>query len=170
MVRHEAYIGMGSNLGDRWQYLSQALCAMGSLGVVARYSKVYETEPVGGPEGQFPYLNMVAALLTDLPAEPLLDELLAIEAAHGRVRTVKNGPRTIDLDLLLWDDAILDSARLTLPHPRMSQRRFVLEPLLDVHPNPSSIPSMDWQDAWDRVQAQSVWCCGPMVVAREQSS
>ena len=93
-----------------------------------------ETAPVGGPEGQPPFLNAAAHLRTGLGAEALLERLLAIENALGRVRRVRWGPRTLDLDLLLYDDLVLDTERLAVPHPRMHERLFVLEPLAQIAP------------------------------------
>lgn len=131
-----AYIGLGSNLGDRRAFLDQALKALrGRPGVeVTRTSSVYETAPVGGPAGQGPYLNAVAELRTELEPDALLAVLLEIESAQGRVRTERDGPRTLDLDLLLYGDMVRDDARLTLPHPRMHQRLFVLKPLAEIAP------------------------------------
>ena len=101
-----------------------------------RISSVYETAPVGGPPGQGPYLNAVAELRTDLAPADLLRTLLDVETGLGRVRTEKDGPRTIDLDILLYDAAVSDDAGLTLPHPRMHQRLFVLLPLAEIAPGP----------------------------------
>ncbi len=131
-----AYIGLGSNLGDRRAALDRALAELrGRPGVaVARVSSVYETAPVGGPAGQGPYLNAVAELRTDLAPADLLRTLLDVESGLGRVRTEKDGPRTIDLDILLYDAAVSDDPRLTLPHPRMHRRLFVLQPLAEIAP------------------------------------
>ncbi|HDK45475.1 MAG TPA: 2-amino-4-hydroxy-6-hydroxymethyldihydropteridine diphosphokinase, partial [Actinobacteria bacterium] len=100
---------------------------------VVAVSSVYETAPVGGPD-QGPYLNAVAVVETDLEPYELLDSLLRIEQRTGRERTVRWGPRTLDLDLILYGDRVLDDERLTVPHPRLAQRRFVLEPLAEVWP------------------------------------
>ena len=131
-----ACIALGSNEGDRHDYLRRALLALGEVpGVeVVRQSSVYETAPVGGPAGQGPYLNAVVSLLTTLDPLALLAHLLAIESRLGRVRSVRDGPRTIDLDLLLYGAVVLDSADLTLPHPRLHERLFVLEPLAEIAP------------------------------------
>ena len=99
-----------------------------------RVSSVYETAPVGGPAGQGPYLNAVAELRTDLTPDDLLQTLLDIENALGRVRAERDGPRTIDLDLLLYGDVVRDDPQLTLPHPRLHQRLFVLQPLAEIAP------------------------------------
>lgn len=131
-----AYIALGSNLGDRDDYLERALTALRqSEGVeVMRVSPVYETRPVGGPSGQGPYLNTVAELRTERTADDLLNVLLAIESGLGRVRQERDGPRTIDLDLLLYGDLIHTDARLTVPHPRLHERLFVLQPLAQLAP------------------------------------
>ena len=131
-----AYIGLGGNLGDRRAYLDRALAALrGRPGVaVTRVSSLYETAPVGGPAGQGPYLNAVAELRTDLDADALLAVLMEVESGLGRVRAERDGPRTIDLDLLLYGDAVSADARLTLPHPRLHQRLFVLQPLAEIAP------------------------------------
>jgi 3-oxoacyl-[acyl-carrier protein] reductase len=131
-----AYIALGSNLGDRRAYLNRALAELRSRsGVeVARVSSVYETAPVGGPAGQAPYLNAAAELHTTLPPAALLQLLLEVESGLGRVRAERDGPRTIDLDVLFYDDMVRDDPELTLPHPRLHQRLFVLQPLAEIAP------------------------------------
>jgi 3-oxoacyl-[acyl-carrier protein] reductase len=131
-----AFIALGSNLGDRDDSLRQALAALRQTnGVeVTRLSPVYETRPVGGPLGQGPYLNAVAEICTEVPARDLLDQLLAIENSLGRVRQERDGPRTIDLDLLLYGDLVYSEERLILPHPRLHERLFVLQPLAQLAP------------------------------------
>ena len=130
-----AYLALGSNIGDRHATLEQAVAALGSIGTVRRTSTWIDTEPVGGPPGQPRYLNGAVELATELGPRALLDGILAIESKLGRVRTVKDGPRTLDLDLLLYDDAILeDRPTLLVPHPRMQDRAFVLEPLAEIAP------------------------------------
>ncbi|HEY2963485.1 MAG TPA: 2-amino-4-hydroxy-6-hydroxymethyldihydropteridine diphosphokinase [Pyrinomonadaceae bacterium] len=131
-----AYVGMGSNLGDRAGHLLLAVRGMFDAGLdVIRLSSVYETEPVEN-ESQPPFLNMVAELRgSTLPApEQLLARLLRIEYALGRTREVPLGPRTIDLDLLIFKDEQLNTEFLTLPHPRLHLRRFVLVPLNELVP------------------------------------
>jgi len=125
-----AYVALGSNLGDRRDHLRHGVR---SLPGVSAVSHLYETEPVGGPE-QGAYLNLVVELATDLYPWELLDRCLAIEAGAGRERSVRWGARTLDLDVLLWGDARIESERLTVPHPRMWERRFVLAPLNDLAP------------------------------------
>ncbi len=131
-----AYIALGSNLGDRRAYLERAVEALRGLGGVTltRLSSLYETAPVGGPPGQGPYLNAVAEVRTDLPAEALLRALLDVESQLGRVRQERDGPRTIDLDLLLYGDLVVAGPELTVPHPRLHERLFVLRPLAEVAP------------------------------------
>jgi 2-amino-4-hydroxy-6-hydroxymethyldihydropteridine diphosphokinase len=130
-----AYVGLGSNLGDRLATLDAAVRALDAdaLTHVMAVSRVYETTPVGGPE-QGPYLNAVAVLETDRSPRELLELLLATEASLGRVRAERWGPRTADLDLLLYDGPPVDSAELTVPHPRARERAFVLVPLCDADP------------------------------------
>lgn len=131
-----ALIALGSNLGDRRANLNGAIAALGQTPGVAveKISSFHETEPVGGPPGQGMFLNAVAMLQTDLEPLALLGVLQDLEAQFGRKRTVRWGERTLDLDLLVFDDRILDTPELCLPHPRMRTRRFVLEPLLEVAP------------------------------------
>ncbi len=129
-----AYIGLGANLGDRQATLQQACVSLGVLGRVQAVSPVYETEPVGFAE-QPRYLNAVVRLETRLEPTVLLHGLLAIEAELGRVRTFPNAPRTIDLDLLSYDDAVIETSDLMVPHPRLHERAFVLVPLHDIAPD-----------------------------------
>jgi 2-amino-4-hydroxy-6-hydroxymethyldihydropteridine diphosphokinase len=130
----DAWISLGSNLGDREAHLAAAIQALrDSVGVrVVAVSAVYETDPVGpGPQG--PYLNAAAQLRTSLPPRALLDRLLAIEEREGRERgAVRNAARTLDLDLLLYADRQISEPGLEVPHPRMHERPFVLEPLRDL--------------------------------------
>ena len=130
-----AFLGLGSNLGDRRAHLSRAVRTLRAAGDVEAVSPLYETEPVGGPGGQGPYLNLVVALRTADDARRLLARCRALEAAAGRVRTVRHGPRTLDADVLLVGDAVVDDEDLQVPHPRMWARRFVLAPLADVAPD-----------------------------------
>jgi 2-amino-4-hydroxy-6-hydroxymethyldihydropteridine diphosphokinase len=130
----KAYVGLGSNLGDRAAYLLLGLSALSRLPKthLLRLSPVYETDPVGPP--QPPYLNMVAELETELSPKGLLAEMLRVEKALGRERRERWGPRTLDLDLLLYGDLVLEEAGLSVPHPRLHERAFVLVPLLDLLP------------------------------------
>jgi len=129
-----AYVGLGSNLGDRAAYLLLGLSALSRLPKthLLRLSPVYETDPVGPP--QPPYLNVVAELETELSPTGLLAEMLRVEKALGRERRERWGPRTLDLDLLLYGDLVLEEAGLSVPHPRLHERAFVLVPLLDLLP------------------------------------
>jgi 2-amino-4-hydroxy-6-hydroxymethyldihydropteridine diphosphokinase len=130
-----AAIGIGSNLEHRLTYLQQAVEGLAQLGELRAVSSLYETAPVGGPP-QGPYLNAVAVLETSLSAPDLLTEIQRLEAGAGRTREVRFGPRTLDLDLLVFDAETFDTPDLVVPHPRLAQRRFVLEPLVEVWPDP----------------------------------
>jgi 2-amino-4-hydroxy-6-hydroxymethyldihydropteridine diphosphokinase len=129
-----AVLALGSNLGDRLGMLQAALDALGKMpGVqVVAVSGVYETAPVGGPPGQDPYLNAVILVDTTLPASVLLERCLAVEGALGRHRTERWGPRTLDIDVITYDDQVSADEALTLPHPRAYERAFVLVPWLSV--------------------------------------
>jgi 2-amino-4-hydroxy-6-hydroxymethyldihydropteridine diphosphokinase len=158
-----AYIALGSNWGDeRRDYLEQAIAALAATPgvVVVRRSSVYETKPVGGPADQEDYLNAVVEVTTTLPPEKLLERLLSIEKELGRVRTVKDGPRTIDLDLLLQGKQVRDEPALTLPHPRLHQRLFVLEPLAEIAPGVIH-PVLDRSVAELRAELLGVRPAGP---------
>jgi 2-amino-4-hydroxy-6-hydroxymethyldihydropteridine diphosphokinase len=131
-----AYVGLGANLGDRETTLRAAVAALSAeAGIeVVAVSKLRETEPVGVGE-QPRYLNGVAELVTTLSPRLLLDLLLAVERRFGRVRSAgEHGPRTLDLDLLLYGDEEIDEPELHVPHPRLHERRFVLEPLAELAP------------------------------------
>jgi 2-amino-4-hydroxy-6-hydroxymethyldihydropteridine diphosphokinase len=125
------FLGLGSNLGDRWKFLRDAVA---SLPDVVAVSPVYETDPLGGPSGQGAYLNCVVELDTTLPPRQLLGICHRLESAADRVRHERWGPRTLDVDILLVDGVVLDDPDLQVPHPRMRERRFVLEPLRDLAP------------------------------------
>jgi 2-amino-4-hydroxy-6-hydroxymethyldihydropteridine diphosphokinase len=129
-----ALVGLGSNLGDSIVILGRAYDALASLpGTwLDAVSRTYLSRPVGGPPDQRIYFNAAARLRTRLSPEALLQELLRIERMAGRTRTIRWGPRYLDLDLLLYDDLVLDSADLTVPHPRLAERRFALEPLAEI--------------------------------------
>ena len=126
-----AYVGVGANLGDREATIRAALAALPDVVAV---SELRETAPVGVVD-QPPFLNGAAALETELSPHGLLDALLEVERRLGRERRERWGPRTIDLDLLLHGDAVVDDPGLTVPHPHLHERRFALEPLLDLDPD-----------------------------------
>jgi 2-amino-4-hydroxy-6-hydroxymethyldihydropteridine diphosphokinase len=147
-----AYLALGSNLGDRLAHLQ---CAVDTMRADARVevvgvSRVYETEPVGGPE-QGAYLNAVVAVDTELAARALLHFAQQLENDAQRVRTERWGPRTLDVDILLYDDLEIDDDDLTLPHPRMWERGFVLAPLRDVAPH-----LVDAAASWQGVREAAV--------------
>ena len=125
------FLGLGSNVGDRWKLLREAVA---SLPDVVAVSPVYETDPVGGPSGQGPYLNCVVELSTGLPPRQLLGICHRLETAADRVRHERWGPRTLDIDILWVEGVTMDDPDLEIPHPRMRERRFVLEPLRDLAP------------------------------------
>jgi 2-amino-4-hydroxy-6-hydroxymethyldihydropteridine diphosphokinase len=132
-----AYIALGANLGDRRANILAALAQLKSTpGInVTKISTLIENPAVGGPADSPPFLNAAAELLTSLTPTALLDALLAVEQSLGRTRDVKWGPRAIDLDLLLYADQTVNTPGLTIPHPLMHQRRFVLEPLAKIAPD-----------------------------------
>jgi 2-amino-4-hydroxy-6-hydroxymethyldihydropteridine diphosphokinase len=130
-----AFIGLGSNLGDRRAHLNAAVDQLRTAGDVTAVSPLYETEPVGGPEGQQDYLNLVVELHTADSPRTLLGRCQALEASAHRERTEHWGPRTLDADVLLVEGELVDEPDLTVPHPRMWERRFVLAPLADVAPD-----------------------------------
>ncbi len=130
------YLGLGSNVGDRWAHLRGAVEALRGHGVeVDAVSSAYETEPVGEVLDQPDFLNAAVRIRTDLEPEGLLDLCKAIEAESGRMfGGPRHGPRTLDVDLLLLGEVELTTERLTLPHPQAASRRFVLAPLLELDP------------------------------------
>jgi len=133
-----AYLALGSNLGDRRAHLDAAVATLRAHPAVrdVRVSRFIETDPVGGPPGQGPYLNGAARIETDLGPQDLLALLKRIEHDRGReAGGPRWGPRTVDLDLLLYDDLRLETPDLTVPHPRLRERRFVLEPLAEIAPD-----------------------------------
>ncbi len=135
-----AFLGLGSNLGDRWAHLRTAVAGLPDVVAV---SPVYETAPVGGPSGQGSYLNVVVELDTELSPRQLLALGGRLEAAAGRVRGERWGPRPLDVDVLLVDDLAVNDADLQVPHPRMWERSFVLVPLADIAPDVVPRPPED---------------------------
>jgi len=129
------FLSLGSNIGNRAKNLSRAMEELSRRGVkIVRQSAMYETEPVGVRDQAW-FLNCVVEVETALAPRRLLATLLDIEAGMGRQRTVKYGPRVIDLDILLYGDEIVDEPGLTIPHPRMAERKFVLVPLAEIAPD-----------------------------------
>jgi 2-amino-4-hydroxy-6-hydroxymethyldihydropteridine diphosphokinase len=132
----KVHIGLGANLGDRERNIRRALALLNEMNVarVKRVSRLIETEPVGGPEGQGMYLNGAAEIETDLSPYDLLEALKTIEVSVGRMERERWAPREIDLDILLYENEIVRAPTLEIPHPRMCQREFVLRPLAEIAP------------------------------------
>lgn len=130
-----AFVGLGANLGPAEQSIRDALTRLGGLPStrLCRASSLYRSDPIGFAD-QPEYVNAVAELETQLSPQRLLEELLSLEHAAGRIRSFRNAPRILDLDLLLYGDSCIDAPGLMVPHPRMVERRFVLEPLLELRP------------------------------------
>jgi 2-amino-4-hydroxy-6-hydroxymethyldihydropteridine diphosphokinase len=139
-TERQAFVGLGSNLGDRRAYLEAAVAGLPDVVAV---SPVYETDPVGGPADQDPYLNAVVELRTSLSPHQLLDAARQAEAAAGRVRQQRWGPRTLDVDILAVGDLTVDDPELTVPHPRMWERGFVVVPLADLAPEVVTAAGLD---------------------------
>jgi 2-amino-4-hydroxy-6-hydroxymethyldihydropteridine diphosphokinase len=135
--KHDAYIAFGSNLGYREKNITAALNALETTREVqiVKVSGLYESDPVGGPEEQPKFINAAAAVRTTLSPERLLAVCTQIEDLLGRTREIRWGPRTIDLDILIYDQEIRADPDLTLPHPSMHERRFVLQPLAEIAPD-----------------------------------
>ena len=143
-----AYVALGANLGDPAATVLAAFAALANLpeSRVVRSSSLYRTAPIGITE-QPEFVNAVAELKTTLAPETLLDALFDIEERFGRIRADKNGPRTLDLDLLLYNDQLIELPRLSLPHPRLHLRAFVLQPLSEIAPD-LAIPGRGSVSAW----------------------
>jgi len=148
-------VALGSNQGDRVQHLRVAVDQIDRLGSLLAVGGLYETAPVGGPE-QGPYLNAVVVVEAVLAPHEMLERLQAIEAEHGRERSVRWGPRTLDLDIVATDGDAVDTEDLQIPHPRAAGRRFVLEPLCDVWPDALVGDGMTARDARELVGDQEV--------------
>jgi 2-amino-4-hydroxy-6-hydroxymethyldihydropteridine diphosphokinase len=127
------YLSLGANVGDCARNIREAITRLGALGTVVAASSFYETEPVEFTEQAW-FLNVIVALETAKTPAQLMAALLTIEREMGRQRTQEKGPRSIDIDILLFGDTVVDSSELTIPHPAMPQRRFVLEPLAEIAP------------------------------------
>jgi 2-amino-4-hydroxy-6-hydroxymethyldihydropteridine diphosphokinase len=148
-VSRRALLALGSNLGDRRAHLLAAVAALPDLDAV---SDVYETAPVGGPDDQGAFLNLVVRLDTDRTARDLLALCGQLEAAAARVRLERWGPRTLDVDVVWIDGEVVDEPDLVVPHPRMLERRFVQVPLLDVAPDLAELPwRVDLDERMERV-------------------
>ncbi len=169
-----AAIALGSNIGDRAEHLETAVWEIEErVGPATAISGLYETAPVGGPD-QGPYLNAVVALQTLWSARSVLDKLLEIELLHGRERRERWGPRTLDLDLLIHGASVIDEPGLTLPHPHLAERRFVLVPLLEAWPDvelPDGTP-LEWvlEDLGDPDDASAVVRIGDLTPHRPGAS
>ena len=133
-MKKTAYLSLGSNLGDRRANLRNAIGQLLNLGHLLAVSSFYETEPVEFTDQPW-FLNCAVALQTQLSAQDFLAEVMAIEREMGRQRTQPKGPRTVDIDILLFGKAVANSPKLAIPHPAMHQRRFVLEPLAEIAPD-----------------------------------
>ncbi len=130
----DVYLSLGSNLGDRRHYLDDALARLADDRLrVVRVSRAYETAPVGYTDQPW-FLNLAAAVSTDLSPRELLDRVLSVERSLGRQRDIPGGPRTADIDILFYGDRVIDEPGLEVPHPRLHERRFVLEPLAEIAP------------------------------------
>ena len=151
---HRAIVALGSNLGDRVAYLKLAVEELGSI-LIAQ-SQVFETAPIGGPDNQGAYLNMIVAIETSLDPFAMLRRCQRIESLALRQRVVHWGPRTLDVDLLFFGDITIESAELTIPHPRYAERRFVLTPLSEVAPE---LCPPDWDTA---LPADAISPLGPL--------
>lgn len=155
-----AVVGLGANLGDRHATLVAAVAKLRAIPYVERVtvSPVYETEPVGGPAGQPPYLNAAARLELPyvIPPVPFVSLLLAIEQSFGRVRDVRHGPRTIDLDLLWTDQGPSWETAAMVPHPRLHERPFALAPLVDVAPEARDPDGVRYADLLPRLDRSGI--------------
>jgi 2-amino-4-hydroxy-6-hydroxymethyldihydropteridine diphosphokinase len=133
-INHTVYLSLGTNIGNRAENLKQAISSLPPQMTVKKKSKVYETPPWGYTE-QEPFLNQAVKTTTYLDPEPLLKHLKRLEIALGRKATFRYGPRLIDLDILFFDDLVLDTPSLTVPHPHVHERGFVLMPMMDIAPD-----------------------------------
>lgn len=151
-----AYIGIGANLGEAFSTVVYACRLVAQMGSQASISSIYFSDAVGGPPAP-PYYNAVVGISTAWRADDLLGNLLRLEARFGRFRRQRWGPRLLDLDLLLYDHCQMQTPQLTLPHPRLVQRRFVLEPLSEIAPDLMVGPEQPIQQALLHVQSQRVF-------------
>ncbi|WP_179223930.1 2-amino-4-hydroxy-6-hydroxymethyldihydropteridine diphosphokinase [Paenibacillus tyrfis] len=156
-----AYIGLGSNIGDRERFMTEAVRLLQEhlLIRVTGQSSLYETDPVGNTD-QAPFLNMAIEVTTTLSPEQLLEQLMDTEQQLGRVRDIRWGPRTIDLDMLMYGDVRRQLPELTLPHPRMHERAFVLIPLIEVlelHHQPQAAPLRAFLERAEGKEGVTLW-------------
>lgn len=156
----KVYLGLGANLGDRTANLVAALRMLGRQASIVRVSPLYETEPVGYVDQPW-FLNAACEIVTDKTPREVLALANAVEAELGRIRDVRYGPRTVDVDILLYDDLVVDEPDLQIPHPRMTERPFVLVPLADiagdvVHPGLQKTINTE-RDAVDDKSAVRLW-------------
>ena len=155
----DCYIGLGSNLGNSLDHIQQAFTQLAALpdSVLKARSSLYGSKAIGpGPQGN--YINAAAQLRTGLEAEALLNHLQRIEQQHGRERHVRWAARTLDLDLLIYGDAKITNARLTVPHPGIGSRPFVLAPLAELQ---ATLPGIALGQAFDYLSADSLWLIQP---------
>ena len=133
-MKKTVYLSLGSNIGNRAANLRQAMERLRDLGTIVAASSLYETDPVEVQQ-QPMFLNCALAMKTEFTPRQFLSQILALEQSMGRRRTQLKGPRTIDIDVVFFGDAVVDTPELTIPHPAMHQRRFVLEPLVEIAPD-----------------------------------
>jgi 2-amino-4-hydroxy-6-hydroxymethyldihydropteridine diphosphokinase len=133
-VKNLAYLSLGANLGDRTANLRAAIMGLSRIGEIAATSSFYETEPVDVAQAQPWFLNCAVGIVTELAPLRLLAGAMSLELALGRHREERRSPRTLDVDILLFGDAVMQTPELTIPHPEMHRRRFVLEPLAEIAP------------------------------------
>ena len=131
MKENKAFIGIGTNIGDRRQNIENALAKISKIAKIKKKSSIHETKPIGYKD-QKDFLNMAIEIETDLPPTDLIIRLQEIEHKMGRIRNIKNGPRIIDLDILTYGNEIINEPNLVIPHPRMFEREFVMEPLKEI--------------------------------------
>jgi len=153
----KAYLSLGSNLGDRNSYLTEALTLLSANLEITNQSPVYETEP-WGVEDQPPFLNLAIEVQTDLEPEELLELCLQIELSLERVREQKWGPRTVDLDILLYGQETIATENLQIPHPYLTQRDFVMIPLADIAPKllVKGKTTLEWAENFDRSKLRAI--------------
>lgn len=164
MSEHVVFVGLGSNLGDPESKLREGLAALSALPQtrIAAASSLYRSAPIGNTV-QPDFVNAVARLATGLAPRALLSALLDIETKFGRQRSFRNAPRTLDLDLLLYDARTIDEPGLTIPHARMHERAFVLVPLLEIAPDcviPGRGPALEWLERSRDQVVKRIFACG----------